>query len=335
VTACLIVACNAKDSDLVSDFFWAHLPQMSGIEEAPNLDSSLFLVPKEFDVLEFGTAAAEKFSKWLGSTQATRGQVFLKAYFESLPDLAIQKVVESELPQCCQFVAWVQVPDQDYVAKFREHFKGSFTPSKRVWVGPEWETKPRCDLALVVEPGMAFGTGEHPTTQLCLDRILEYRDRSILGDSPTVLDLGCGTGVLGLAIKKLQPRARCLLTDLDPLCDEQVARTFNLNAQSLESVRTTFGPKGALSELANDGPFDLIVSNIYAEVLAGLAHGVFKQLRPGALWLTSGILAGPAEEALMAAALQETFVCKLKRSVVKDLNETWVLLEFQKPGGSV
>jgi ribosomal protein L11 methyltransferase len=333
VTACLIVACQAKDSDEISTFLWARLRHITGIEEAPTLESSLFQVPKEYDVLEFGSAAAEKFSKWLGTTQATRGQIFLKAYLEALPERGEQLQVESELPTHCSLVAWTQLAEQDYVAKFREHFRGSFTPSRRVWVGPEWQPKPNCEMALIVEPGMAFGTGDHPTTQLCLDRILEYSDQGGLKSGAKVLDLGCGTGILGLAIQKRQPQAKCLLTDLDPLCRDQVERTFALNGASIDSITTIFGPKAALAELKEFAPFDLIVSNIYAEILAGLAPHVFSLLRPGALWLTSGILEGVAEETLKAAAIKETFICKLKRSVVKDSSETWVLLEFQKPGG--
>jgi len=102
------------------------------------------------------------------------------------------------------------VPDEDWVARSREQF-GPIRVSATLWIVPTWRSPPEPDaINLVLDPGLAFGTGSHPTTRLCL----QWLERSI-ASGETVLDYGCGSGILAIAALKLGAR-RAVGVDIDP-----------------------------------------------------------------------------------------------------------------------
>ena len=140
----------------------------------------------------------------------------------------------------------------------------------RLWIGPPWETPDGDALAVVIDPGRAFGTGGHPTTQLCL-QLLESEERASL------LDIGCGSGVLSIAAAKLG-FAPVLAFDFDPQAVEATERNALENSVEID-VRLADLRNGSLPET------ELAVANIAAEAVVALAPSL-----TAARVITSGYL---------------------------------------------
>jgi ribosomal protein L11 methyltransferase len=175
---------------------------------------------------------------------------------------------------------------------------------------------------------MAFGTGDHPTTQLCLEKLFELRERGL--KPKRILDLGTGTGVLALASRKFFPEAKISAIDLDPQCEENFLKNFELNQENPHSINQGFGSSGDIRSVQEN--FDLVVSNIYAEVLASLLPEIDRVLDSQCLWITSGILKGPSESHLLEKSTGGTNpVFKVQDRQTRDKDgDTWVMIEFLK-----
>jgi ribosomal protein L11 methyltransferase len=196
-----------------------------------------------------------------------------------------------------------------------ESWKRHFEPLRigRLWVVPPWiaEAGPAGCERIVLEPGMAFGTGSHATTSLCLaalDRLLAARPGA------SVFDVGTGSGILAIAAAKLGA-GRILATDDDPIA----VRVAGENAAA--------NGVGAAIEIADAGRepagrFDIVVANILANTLVALAPFLLQRLAPGGTLLLSGLLVGQADEVAEAFAPR---VSELPRQREQD----WMLLSFQ------
>jgi len=179
------------------------------------------------------------------------------------------------------------VPDEDWVAKSRSAFI-PIRVSSRMWVVPSWHTQPDPDAVnLLLDPGLAFGTGSHASTRLCL-RWLERR----VSGGETVLDYGCGSGILAIASLKLGA-ARAVGVDIDP----QAIAVAEANARR-NNVAGEFFESGALPAFASD----LVVANILANPLKVLAPIVAGRCRPGGHVALSGILVEQTAEVQRAYA---------------------------------
>lgn len=183
------------------------------------------------------------------------------------------------------------VVEQDWSTSWRERIK-SVTVG-RLWVGPPWEkpTAPADKVCLFIEPKMAFGTGDHPTTSLCLAAVDRY-----LADHPgcTVLDVGTGTGVLAFAAKKLGS-ARTVGVDNDPVSVELARECAEENGLSgVELSGKT------LEQL--DGPFDLVLANILANTLIALAPLIAPKVKDRLVM--AGVLVPQADEVKRAYLAQ-------------------------------
>ena len=132
-----------------------------------------------------------------------------------------------------------------------------------LWIGPAWEAPPDDAVAVVIEPARAFGTGGHPTTRLCLELLVELR--SELGTA-SLLDVGCGSGVLAVAAWRLGYRP-VLAIDVDPAAVEETRRNAAANHASVHASLT--------DALAADLPSaDVAVANIKRETVEALAPGL-------------------------------------------------------------
>ncbi|KPV39741.1 hypothetical protein AN478_11635 [Thiohalorhabdus denitrificans] len=181
----------------------------------------------------------------------------------------------------------VPVEGQDWAHAWKARF-GAFPVGERLWVRPSWveEPAPPGRVELVLDPGMAFGTGQHETTRLCL----EWLDARVHGEeAPAVLDYGCGSGILAIAAAKLGA-SRVLGVDNDPLALEATRNNAAMNGVA-DRVAVAAVEEG----LEGEGPFPRVVANILSGTLVELADELTAATARGGELSLSGILAPQAE----------------------------------------
>jgi ribosomal protein L11 methyltransferase len=174
---------------------------------------------------------------------------------------------------------------------------------RRFVIRPSWRRHRASgnEIVLALDPGMAFGTGLHPTTRLCLEGLEALADAGAL-DVDRALDVGCGSGILSIAAARLGARA-VTAVDIDPIAID--ATTANARRNRLtRRIRPRLG-----SLPSGDGPYDLVIGNLIASVLIALARDLAGELTPDGRWLVSGIFAdreAAVREAFDAAGLAVT-----------------------------
>ncbi|MFN3750198.1 MAG: 50S ribosomal protein L11 methyltransferase [Thiobacillus sp.] len=175
------------------------------------------------------------------------------------------------------------VAEQDWVRLTQSQFD-PIPISPRLWIVPTWHDAPDGNaINLRLDPGLAFGTGSHPTTRLCL----VWLDDNLAGGE-TLLDYGCGSGVLAIAAARLGA-ARIDGVDIDP----QAVQSSRDNAR-LNGVDAQFCLPGELAP----GSYDVVVANILTNPLKGMAPLLAGRVRPGGRLVLSGILAEQAEDVM-------------------------------------
>ena len=215
-----------------------------------------------------------------GMTEQVWQANVLTALFAEDDDVA---AILDGLPEDLPFVRLriEEVPEQDWVRQTQSQFE-PIQISPRLWIIPSWHDVPdEQAVNLRLDPGLAFGTGSHPTTYLCL----QWLERNIRGGE-TVLDYGCGSGILAIAALKLGA-ASAVGVDIDP----QAVRSGSDNAQQ-NGVQADF----LLPDDLPDGRFDIVVANILANPLRLLAEMLAGRTRVGGKIVLSGILQEQAEE---------------------------------------
>lgn len=192
--------------------------------------------------------------------------------------------------------------DQDWLAKSREGF-GHFEVGQRFFVRPEWDpiAAPAGRIPLVVNPGLAFGTGGHETTRLCMVLLEELAQAGRL--QGPLLDVGSGTGILALAAHLLGFQD-ILAFDLDPDCGPAMAELVALNAGSLQGAQPFEGFVGRLDDarIVARAPYQGLLANILLETIAELLPDLAALAAPGAWLVASGLLAEREDEALLTLA---------------------------------
>ncbi|MEO7402068.1 MAG: 50S ribosomal protein L11 methyltransferase [Burkholderiales bacterium] len=173
------------------------------------------------------------------------------------------------------------IPDEDWVERVRAQFE-PIRISERLWIVPSWrEPVDTNAINLVLDPGLAFGTGSHPTTQLCL-RWLE----EVVHGGESVIDYGCGSGILALAAAKFGA-GRIVGVDIDPTAVASARANAAENRVSAE-FQTSDRPLVA--------PADIVVANILANPLKVLAPALARLVVPGGRLALAGLLAEQADE---------------------------------------
>jgi ribosomal protein L11 methyltransferase len=213
------------------------------------------------------------------------------------------------------------VHEEDWAEAWKQHYH-PVRLGKRLYIRPEWATitDPRPDdVVLVLDPGMAFGTGTHPTTQLCL-----IATEDLLTDWPAVdvLDLGCGSGILGIAAIRLGA-AHVLALDTDEMAVKATVQNAGYNGV----VDQITAQQGSLETLRHSAHhFDLLLCNILARVIVDLCdQGLGDVLRAGGKAIFSGIIEEQADD--VEAALRRTGLEPTRRRISGD----WVAIEAHKP----
>jgi ribosomal protein L11 methyltransferase len=222
-------------------------------------------------------------------------------------------------------LATTVVHESDWATAWKRHVR-VMRIGRRIVIRPTWRRHRRApdDVVIAMDPGMAFGTGLHPTTRLCLAGIERWADDGLLAHGAArdgrarLLDVGCGSGVLAVAAGLLGA-GELIGLDTDPLAIEATLANARRNRLA-RRVRAWQGsvPSGA-------GPFDLVAANLIASVLISLASGLRDELRPGGRLLASGIFVdreGDVRSAFVAAGL-----VIVHRAAEGD----WVALDVERP----
>ena len=177
-----------------------------------------------------------------------------------------------------------QLEDKDWVREWMDHFH-PMQFGKRLWICPSWRDVPNPDAVnVMLDPGLAFGTGTHPTTALCL----QWLDGLDLAGK-TVVDFGCGSGILGIAALKLGA-ARVIGIDIDPQAIQ--ASHDNAERNGVAGQIELYLP----ADQPQDVEADVVVANILAGPLRELAPLIAGHGKPGSLMALSGVLESQAPE---------------------------------------
>ena len=172
-----------------------------------------------------------------------------------------------------------QLEDKDWVRAWMDQFK-PMQFGDNLWIVPSWSEPPKPDaINLMLDPGMAFGTGTHPTTSLCLTWLDQHAPKDL-----NVIDYGCGSGILALAAQKLGA-ASVAGTDIDP---QAITASYQNAERNNETIPFN------LVEDFNSEPVDLLIANILAGPVKELSGEFDRLLKPGGTLVLSGLLASQA-----------------------------------------
>jgi ribosomal protein L11 methyltransferase len=210
------------------------------------------------------------------------------------------------------------VHEADWAEAWKAHFP-VLRIGRRIVIKPTWRDHAARtgDVILDLDPGMAFGTGLHPTTRLCLAGVESGADRGLL-DGARVLDVGCGSGILAIAAAKLGAGSvRCV--DTDPIAVEATIANADRNGLA-ERITARAG-----SLPSGETGFDLVLANLIASVLIALAVPLRDELHPGGTLLASGIFED--RESDVRAAFDVAGLVVTTRTVEGE----WVALEAVRP----
>lgn len=183
--------------------------------------------------------------------------------------------------------------DKDWINNWKQYFHQFCVDD--ILIVPSWEEvreEDRGKLVIHIDPGTAFGTGMHETTQLCLRQIKKH-----LTPGCQVLDVGTGSGILSIAALKMGAE-HALGTDLDPCALTAVSENLEANDIPEGSMDVLLGniiDDADIQKRAGFEKYDLVVANILAEVLVHLTPVIVRQMKPGGIYITSGILAEKQE----------------------------------------
>ena len=256
-------------------------------------------------ILEAPHAVEDELTDWLmehGSTAMYRDAdppcAFL-AYF--LPGQAIPDPAMLERFPGVRLVRSESFDEEDWLVKSREGF-GPILVGRSFYIRPLWNEVPVPDgrRAVVVNPGLAFGTGGHETTRLCMGLLEELAETGKL--KVPILDIGAGTGILALSAWMLGARGITAF-DIDPDCGPAMEDFIELNDLAVKGARPFEHFVGTLEDPRVKGPYLGLLANILLETIQELLPRMAEIAAPGAWLVASGILAERQDEALVSLSI--------------------------------
>ena len=194
-----------------------------------------------------------------------------------------------------------QTEDVDWVNNWKQYFHQFYVDD--VLISPSWEeVKPEDEDKMIIhiDPGTAFGTGMHETTQLCIRQIRKY-----VTPDTTILDVGCGSGILGMLALKFGAKYS-VGTDLDPCAIDATYENMEVNGITKDQYEVMIGniiDDKEVQDKVGYEKYDIVVANILADVLVPLTPVILHQLKTGGIYITSGII--DAKEETVVEAVKE------------------------------
>ncbi|WP_447929055.1 50S ribosomal protein L11 methyltransferase [Vreelandella sp. EE27] len=217
----------------------------------------------------------------------------------------------------CPSIEYELLADRDWEREWMDDF-APLQMGERLWIVPSWHTPPHVDAVnLILDPGLAFGTGTHATTALCLEWLDGLAVEGSL-EGKTVLDVGCGSGILAIAALKLGAD-RADATDIDPQA-LQASRENAERNQVAEERLSLYYP-----EQLEGGDYPIVTANILAGPLIELAGTIAGHVAAGGHIALSGILANQADEVIKAYEAQGLVIDE------PAVREGWVRLTGKRP----
>ena len=224
------------------------------------------------------------------------GTAYLTFYLDEEEDVApVLMNVRKELEDMRAFldvgectIEESETEDVDWVNNWKQYFHQFYIDD--ILVIPSWENvKPEDSDKMVIhiDPGTAFGTGMHETTQLCIRALKKY-----VTSETEILDVGCGSGILGMLALKFGAK-HSLGTDLDPCAIDATHENMEVNGIRKDQYEVMIGniiDDKAVQDAVGYEKYDIVAANILADVLIPLTPVICHQMKPGALYITSGIL---------------------------------------------
>lgn len=222
------------------------------------------------------------------------GEVKVKGYFpgnSSIDDvidsikISVSKLDEFGIDKGKGEVITREVNEQDWANSWKKYYK-PFKIGYNIVIKPSWEdydAKPE-DIVLELDPGMAFGTGTHETTRMCIELLEKY-----FKEGSVVFDIGCGSGILSIASSKLGA-SKVIGVDID-----EVAVRASIENMAVSNVHNVEIKHGNLFDVI-EGKADIIVANIIADVIIKISKTTTEFLKPSGVFITSGIIRDRADD---------------------------------------
>ena len=258
------------------------------------------------------------------------GVAYLNFYLDEDEDVdAMLKKVKAELDDLRNFVdigegtiTTSQTEDKDWINNWKQYFKQFYVDD--ILIIPSWEEVKEEDkgrMIIHIDPGTAFGTGMHETTQLCIRQLKKY-----VTEETELLDVGTGSGILAI-LSLMFGAKQAVGTDLDPCAVEAVKENKEANKIEAEAFTMMIGniiTDKEVQDKVGYNRYDIVVANILADVLVPLTPVILNQLKPGGIYITSGIIDDK----------EETVVEAVKKAGLKVLEVTrqgeWVSVTASK-----
>lgn len=228
------------------------------------------------------------------SLRTTEESIQIKAYYPEHEDTQLKiEEIRSAILNIREYIdigeALIEIKtvcDEDWANEWKKHYK-PFKIGSRITIKPSWEHIPEEDEGIIVEldPGMAFGTGTHESTRMCLELLDKY-----IQEGDEVLDIGCGSGILSVAAAKLGA-SKVFAIDIDPVA----VRVTQENIEKNNIMHLVKAQKSVLEEIEVHN-YDIIVANIVADVIISISKEIKPFLKTKSVYIVSGIIKDRALE---------------------------------------
>ena len=273
------------------------------VKTLETLGFSGFVLEDEIDFLRF---LAENRAHWDyvddSLRESMKGRSLVRFYLEESPESALKIAVLSE--QIAYPIITRTLQEEDWANNWKRYYQ-PIKIGQRFLVVPQWQEVDAGErIPILLDPGLSFGTGAHPSTQSCL-----CLAEDIIKPGQKVLDLGTGSGILAIAARKLGA-STAIACDIDPQAEKAVRENMKFNELSTETLTFYAGnllEDRHLQEKIAAQSYDIIFANIIADVIIALAPMISPLLRPDGSFICAGIIAGretEVEAALKKAGLR-------------------------------